>query len=46
MPIADPHVVVELLPGHSGFDVVILPLKFMGLTGSPVRALALWNDDA
>lgn len=36
---------INRIPRQSGFDVMILPLKFVGLTGSPVRALALWTDD-
>jgi kynurenine formamidase len=35
---------VNRIPRHKNFDTMILPLKFVGLTGSPVRALALWTD--
>lgn len=36
---------IDRIPRHTGFYVMILPLRFVGLTGSPVRALALWTDD-
>jgi kynurenine formamidase len=36
---------INRIPRHDRFDVMILPLKFVGLTGSPVRALALWTDE-
>lgn len=29
---------------HEGFYVIMLPLKLQGATGSPIRALALWED--
>lgn len=35
---------INRIPRHAGFYVMILPLRFQGLTGSPVRALALWTD--
>jgi kynurenine formamidase len=37
---------IQRIPRHTDFYVMILPLRFQGLTGSPVRALALWTDDA
>lgn len=36
---------INRIPRHDGFYVMILPLRFQGLTGSPVRALALWADE-
>ena len=36
---------IHRIPRHTGFSVMILPLRFEGLTGSPVRALALWTDE-
>ncbi len=36
---------IHLIPRHTDFNVMILPLRFEGLTGSPVRALALWTDE-
>jgi kynurenine formamidase len=36
---------IDRIPRHAGFYVMILPLRFEGLTGSPVRALALWTDE-
>ena len=36
---------IDRIPRHAGFYVMILPLRFQGLTGSPVRALALWTDE-
>lgn len=36
---------INRIPRHDNFYVIILPLKFRGLTGSPVRALALWTED-
>jgi len=36
---------INRIPVHTGFYVMILPLRFVGLTGSPVRALALWTED-
>jgi kynurenine formamidase len=28
---------------HSGFWVVMLPLRLVGLSGSPLRIVALWE---
>ena len=36
---------INRIPRHTGFYTMILPLKLVGLTGSPVRALALWTDE-
>jgi kynurenine formamidase len=36
---------IDRIPRHAGFYVMILPLRFQGLTGWPVRALALWTDE-
>ncbi len=35
---------VNKIPMHQGFYVMVMPLRWSGLTGSPVRALALWED--
>ncbi|MGH2698096.1 MAG: cyclase family protein [Actinomycetota bacterium] len=32
------------IPVHQGFWFMMLPLRFMGMTGSPIRPLALWNE--
>lgn len=32
------------IPRHSGFYYAMFPLKWVGLTGSPVRAFAVWED--
>jgi kynurenine formamidase len=37
---------IAKIPRHSGFYVVALPLRWQGLSGSPVRALALWEAEA
>jgi kynurenine formamidase len=34
---------IERIPVQSDFWVVMLPLRFVGLTGSPVRIVALWE---
>jgi kynurenine formamidase len=34
---------IDRIPLHSGFWVVMLPLRFVGLSGSPVRIVALWE---
>jgi len=31
------------IPVHQGFWFMMLPLRFMGMTGSPIRPLALWD---
>jgi len=32
------------IPRHQGFYFAMFPLKFVGATGSPVRAFAFWED--
>jgi len=34
---------IERIPVHSGFWLVLLPLRLVGLSGSPVRIVALWE---
>jgi kynurenine formamidase len=34
---------IERIPVHSGFTVMIVPLRLVGATGSPVRVFALWE---
>jgi kynurenine formamidase len=34
---------ITKIPCHEGFYFAMFPLKFVGLTGSPVRAFALWE---
>lgn len=34
---------IDRIPRHSGFSVMIVPLRFVGGTGSPVRIFALWE---
>jgi len=34
---------IERIPVHSGFTVMIVPLRLVGATGSPVRIFALWE---
>ncbi|MCL5962525.1 MAG: cyclase family protein [Chloroflexi bacterium] len=35
---------ITRIPRHEGFYVIMLPLKLEGSTGSPIRAIALWED--
>jgi kynurenine formamidase len=35
---------ITRIPRHDDFYVLFLPLRFVGATGSPVRALALWSE--
>jgi len=35
---------ITRIPRHTGFYFAMFPLKFVGATGSPVRALAIWED--
>lgn len=35
---------ITKIPRHKDFYFAIFPLKFVGLTGSPVRAFAIWED--
>jgi kynurenine formamidase len=37
---------VTQIPVHQGFWYLMLPLKFVGMTGSPIRPVALWDADA
>ncbi len=34
---------IERIPKHSGFWVTVMPLRFVGLSGSPARIVALWE---
>jgi kynurenine formamidase len=34
---------IDRIPMHSGFWVVMLPLRLVGLSGSPLRIVALWE---
>jgi len=34
---------MELIPRHSGFSLIVAPLRLMGCTGSPARIFALWD---
>jgi kynurenine formamidase len=34
---------IERIPVHEGFTVMIVPLRLVGATGSPVRIFALWE---
>ncbi len=34
---------IARIPRHDGFYFAMVPLRFTGLTGSPVRAFALWE---
>jgi len=34
---------ITRIPHHSGFWVAFFPLRLAGGTGSPARALALWE---
>jgi kynurenine formamidase len=36
---------ITKIPMHQGFWFMMLPLRFVGMTGSPIRPLALWNED-
>ncbi len=35
---------IERIPVHQGFGVVLVPLRLVGCTGSPVRIFALWES--
>jgi kynurenine formamidase len=35
---------IELIPRHSGFSLIVAPLRLMGCTGSPARIFALWDE--
>jgi kynurenine formamidase len=34
---------IDRIPVHSGFTIMIVPLRLVGATGSPVRVFALWE---
>jgi kynurenine formamidase len=34
---------IERIPVHQGFTLMVMPLRLVGATGSPVRVLALWE---
>lgn len=34
---------IDRIPRHSGFSIMVIPLRFVGGTGSPVRIFALWE---
>lgn len=34
---------IDRIPLHQGFSVMVIPLRLVGCTGSPVRAFALWE---
>lgn len=34
---------IERIPVHQGFSVLLVPLRLVGCTGSPVRIFALWE---
>ena len=36
---------ITKIPLRQGFWYMMLPLRFNGMTGSPIRPLALWNED-
>lgn len=36
---------INRIPRHTGFYVMFLPLRFVGISGSPARALALWEEE-
>ena len=35
---------ITRIPKHTGFYVMFMPLRFVGGTGAPARALALWEE--
>jgi kynurenine formamidase len=35
---------IERIPLHQGFSVMVVPLRLVGCTGSPVRVFALWEE--
>lgn len=34
------------IPMHQGFWYMMLPLRFVGMTGSPIRPLAVWDEES
>ena len=35
---------ITKIPLHQGFWYMMLPLRFIGMTGSPIRPVALWDE--
>jgi kynurenine formamidase len=35
---------IEKIPRHEGFGVMLVPLRLVGCTGSPVRVFAVWEE--
>jgi kynurenine formamidase len=35
---------INRIPVHEGFSVMVVPLRLVGCTGSPVRIFALWEE--
>ena len=35
---------IDRIPVHQGFSVMVVPLRLVGCTGSPVRIFALWEQ--
>jgi kynurenine formamidase len=35
---------IEKIPRHERFGVILVPLRLVGCTGSPVRAFAVWEE--
>jgi kynurenine formamidase len=36
---------ITRIPMHQGFSFVMLPLRFIGMTGCPIRPVAMWEED-
>jgi kynurenine formamidase len=36
---------IDRIPSHEGFGLLVIPLRIVGATGSPVRVLAVWSED-
>jgi kynurenine formamidase len=34
---------IDRIPMHQGFSLMVVPLRLVGCTGSPVRIFALWE---
>ena len=34
---------IDRIPVHSGFGLLVAPLRLVGCTGSPARIFALWD---
>jgi kynurenine formamidase len=37
---------ITKIPLHQGFWYMMLPLRFVGMTGSPIRPVALWDEES